>query len=161
MAKMANTSKPDFKSGFPADKLPDGGMGAGQADGEDVILARRVDGFFAVGGFCTHYHGPLADGLLVDDTVRCPCHHACFSLRTGEALRAPALDSIACWRVEKAGDRIDVREKQDQAADKSAMKPAKGPHAAKSAKSKKRPDSVVIVGGGAAGPWWEPTCGHR
>jgi len=111
-------------------------------DGEDVILARHGDEYFAVGAFCTHYHGPLADGLLVDRTLRCPWHHACFSLRTGEALRAPALDPIACWRVEKAGGTIYVREKLTAATAKPA---------GKSAKSKKVPTSVVIVGGGAAG----------
>jgi len=120
MAEMTDTSKPDFKIGFPADNLPDGGVVAGQVDGEDVILARRDDEFFAVGAFCTHYHGPLADGLVVEDTVRCPWHHACFSLRTGEALRAPALDPIPCWRVEKADNTIYVREKLAVAAAKTA-----------------------------------------
>ena len=95
MAEMTETSKPDFKKGFPVGNLSDGGMVAGQVDGEDVILARRGDEFFAVGAFCTHYHGPLANGLVVEDTVRCPWHHACFNLRTGEALRAPALDPIS------------------------------------------------------------------
>ena len=154
MAEMTDTSKPDFKNGFPADNLPDGGMVAGQVDGEDVILARRGDEFFAVGAFCTHYHGPLADGLVVDDTVRCPWHHACFSLRTGEALRAPALDPIACWRVEKVGDTIYVREKLAPATAKPAVespKTVKGAKPGKAAKSKKAPASVVIVGGGAAG----------
>src|ERR1044071_5753368 len=134
---MPDSPKPDFKSGFPVNKLSDGGMIAGQLDGEDILLARRGDDFFAVGAFCTHYHGPLADGLIVDDTVRCPWHHACFSLRTGEALRAPALDPIARWRVERVGDKVFVREKLPE------RRQGKEPH--------NRPSSVVIIGGGAAG----------
>jgi apoptosis-inducing factor 3 len=134
---MADTqeNKPDFKNGFPIRDLRDGSMVLGQAVGEDIVLARRGDEFFAVGFHCTHYGGPLGEGLMVDDTVRCPWHHACFSLRTGEALRAPALDPIQCWRVERQGDKIFVREKLTP----TAKSVANGPK------------SVVIVGGGAAG----------
>src|SRR5262249_29076234 len=103
MAEKEEPSKPDFRSGFPVRDLPDGGMVSGQVEGEDVVLARRGEEFFAVGAYCTHYHGPLADGLVVGETVRCPWHHACFSLRTGEALRAPAFDPISCWRAERVG----------------------------------------------------------
>ncbi len=98
MPENTDAKKLDFKNGFPVQNIPDGGMIAGEFNGEDVILARRGADFFAIGAFCTHYHGALADGLLVGDTVRCPLHHACFSLRTGEALRAPALDPINCWQ---------------------------------------------------------------
>ena len=139
---MENSAKPDLKTGFPADNLPDGGMILGQADGEEVIVTRRGDEFFAVGAFCTHYHGPLADGLLVGETLRCPWHHACFSLRTGEALRAPALDPIACWRVERIGDQVYVREKLAEAPPKATL--AAPP-------SYTLPASVVILGGGGAG----------
>ena len=116
-------------------------MVSGRVDTEDVILVRRGDELFAVGAYCTHYHGPLADGLIVGDTVRCPWHHACFSLRTGEALRAPALDPIACWRVERVGDTVFVREKLAEPAPKRAARHA----------GADRAPSVVIVGGGAAG----------
>ena len=95
MADAKDTAKPDLKKGVPLDTLADGGMVVGVVDAEEVILARRGEEHFAIGALCTHYHAPLADGLIAGDTLRCPWHHACFSLRTGEALRAPALDPIA------------------------------------------------------------------
>jgi len=86
---------PDFERGCDIDKLPDGGMLLGHAFGEAVLVARRGDELFAIGATCTHYGGPLAKGLMVDCTVRCPWHHARFDLRTGEAIAAPALNRCA------------------------------------------------------------------
>src|SRR5437763_3075641 len=127
---------PDLAAGVPASTIPDGGMLVGHAQGQAVLLSRRGDEIFAIGAHCDHYGGPLGEGLIVGDTVRCPWHHACFSLRNGEALRAPALDPVSCWRVERLGDKIFVREKLPPAA------PKRGTGG---------PSSVVIVGGGAAG----------
>jgi apoptosis-inducing factor 3 len=131
--------RPDLSQGIPMADLGEGGMVLGQVAGEAVVLARNGGALFAIGAECTHYHGPLAEGLLVADTVRCPWHHACFSLRTGEALRAPALDPIACWRVEQQNGKIFVREKLEPAA-----RPARTP-------TRPPPQSIVIIGGGAAG----------
>ena len=132
-------SKPDFRQGVSFAALGEAGMLLGHVGDEDVLLARDGDEVFALGAHCTHYHGPLADGIIVDGTVRCPWHHACFSLRTGEAVRPPALDPIACWRVERQDDWIVVREKLAQPIHPSSpSRPS-------------RPDSVVIIGGGAAG----------
>ena len=91
---------PDLTKGIPLSSIADCSMLLGHVDGEAVLLARRGDELFAIGAVCSHYGGPLADGLMVDDTVRCPWHHACFSLRTGEPVRAPALDPVSCWQVE-------------------------------------------------------------
>src|SRR5215510_15039055 len=102
---------PDLAQGVALTDIADGGMLLGQVAGEAVLLARRGQELFAIGAECTHYHGPLAEGVFVGETVRCPWHHACFSLRTGEALRAPALNRVSCWRVEKLGDKVFVREK--------------------------------------------------
>ena len=102
----------DLSKGVSAAGLDDGGTMLGHVGDQDVVLVRSGSDLFAIGAHCTHYRGPLAEGLVVGDTIRCPLHHACFSLRTGEALRAPALDPIACWRVERAG-RSDIRPGQD------------------------------------------------
>ena len=78
----------DLAEGVALSALRDGEMLVGHARGEAVLLVRRGEEVFAVGATCTHYSGPLGDGLLVDGTVRCPWHHACFDLRTGAAVRA-------------------------------------------------------------------------
>jgi NADPH-dependent 2,4-dienoyl-CoA reductase/sulfur reductase-like enzyme/nitrite reductase/ring-hydroxylating ferredoxin subunit len=128
----------DLTAGVRFDSLPEGGTFAGHVGEDEVVLVRRGDQVFAVGAHCTHYRGPLADGLVVDGTIRCPLHHACFDLSTGEALCAPALDPIARWRVDRRDDRVFVREKLPSMT-KTA--PAGARH----------PASIVIVGGGAAG----------
>jgi NADPH-dependent 2,4-dienoyl-CoA reductase/sulfur reductase-like enzyme/nitrite reductase/ring-hydroxylating ferredoxin subunit len=112
-------------------------MVAGHVGDNEVLLARSGGEYFAVGARCTHYKGRLGRGLIVGDTVRCPLHHACFSLRTGEAVTAPAFDPIARWRVEVTGDTVFVREKL-------AGTPAAAPPTA-------APESILIIGGGAAG----------
>ena len=129
---------PDLRAGVEIGEMQDGAIMAGRVDSDEAILVRRKEEFFAVGAQCTHYHGALGEGLAVDDTIRCPLHHACFSLRTGAALRAPALDPIACWRVERVGSKVFVRER----------KPEPKPTASAGGKP---PASVIIVGGGAAG----------
>jgi len=139
MSETKDKSNLDLSKGIAASTLNDGSMILGRVGDEDVVLARSGDELFAVRAQCSHYRGPLVEGLLVGDTVRCPWHHACFSLRTGEPLRAPALDPIAWWRVDREGDRIFVREKL----------PAQS--MPRLASNSQLPSSIVIVGGGAAG----------
>jgi NADPH-dependent 2,4-dienoyl-CoA reductase/sulfur reductase-like enzyme/nitrite reductase/ring-hydroxylating ferredoxin subunit len=131
---------PDLVQGVASDELRDGGMLVGRVGGEDVLLVRRGAEVFAVAAYCTHYHGPLADGLVVGDTVRCPWHHACFDLRTGEAVRAPAIDTLACWSLEECDGKIFVREKRATSGPKPRVEPAL-----------MAPQKIVILGGGAAG----------
>jgi nitrite reductase/ring-hydroxylating ferredoxin subunit len=137
MAEEKGLSGPDLTQGLPISHLSDGEMLQGHANGEAVLMVRHADTFFAIGASCTHYGAPLVDGLVVGDTVRCPWHHACFSLRSGEALRAPALDPVSSWKVETIGDKVFVRGKQ---LEKKPLRQAS-----------KRPGNVIIVGGGAAG----------
>ncbi|RQS72542.1 pyridine nucleotide-disulfide oxidoreductase [Burkholderia sp. Bp8963] len=129
---------PDLAQGVASADIPEDGMVGGHVGDEAVLLVRRAGTFHAVGATCTHYGAPLADGLLVGDTIRCPWHHACFSVRTGEVLGAPALTDLKCWRVDEQDGKVFVREALPAA---KAPAPSAAPH----------PESVVIVGGGAAG----------
>jgi len=133
---MSDSHAVDLTQGIPVESIPEGKILAGRVGDHDVLLIHGAEQFFAVRAQCTHYRGPLAEGILVGQTIRCPLHHACFDLSTGDALRAPALDPLPCWRTERQGNTVFVREQL----------PAPTPRTRVS-----QPRSVVIVGGGAAG----------
>jgi NADPH-dependent 2,4-dienoyl-CoA reductase/sulfur reductase-like enzyme/nitrite reductase/ring-hydroxylating ferredoxin subunit len=135
--QQAGPSGPDLAQGVSLSEFT-GETLLGHVGDQDVLLVRAGEEIFAIDAYCSHYHGPLADGLVVGDSIRCPWHHACFDLRSGEATRAPALNPLAVWQVEHEGDRIVVKQKREQ-----PMPRRTAPAAA--------PDKIVIVGGGAAG----------
>ena len=132
-------SGPDLTQGVTLAQFVDGKL-AGHVGDQEVLLVQSANEIFAIAARCSHYHGPLAEGLVVEGRIRCPWHHACFDLRSGEAVRAPALNSLDCWLVEQRDGRIFVREKREQ------LQPI--PRRKATADT---PDKVVIVGGGAAG----------
>lgn len=129
-------SGPDLTKGIASTELTEGKMLTGLVGDEEVLLVRRNGAVCAIAAHCTHYHGPLADGIVVGDTIRCPWHHACFDLKTGEALAAPAISPLTCWQVEEHDGKIVVGAKKEQPPSKSSG--SAGQH-------------FIIVGGGAAG----------
>jgi apoptosis-inducing factor 3 len=128
---------PDLAEGIELSDLSDDKPLLAHARGEALVVVRRGDEVFVTGATCTHYSGPLAEGLVVGDTIRCPWHHACFSLETGEAIGAPALSPIPCYAVVRRGTRVSIGEKRE---------PPK-----RSLDSGSLPKSVVVLGAGAAG----------
>ena len=142
-AEQSKPKGPDLAKGIPLADIPDGGMIGGHVGGDAALLARRGQEIFAIGATCSHYGGPLAEGLVVGETVHCPWHHARFCLRTGEAVGAPAYNPMPCWRVETREGKVFVREKIERSAERKAG-------AARGAAAR-HPDRIVIVGGGAAG----------
>jgi len=131
----AKPKGPDLSKGITLSSFLENGMLTGHVGEDEVLLVRRDGQVFAVSAHCTHYHGPLADGLVADGTVHCPWHHACFDLSTGEALHAPAFDPLTCWKVEQRDGMVFVGEKLP----------------APKAKSRGASGKIVIAGGGAAG----------
>jgi apoptosis-inducing factor 3 len=124
---------PDFAAGIP--DLDDGAMLQGRYDRQAVIAVRRGSDYFVVAAACAHWGENLAGGAVIGDTIRCAHHHACFSIRSGEATCPPALGPIQTFKVEKRGDGRLVTGKTEL-----ATRTVSG-----------GPSSVVIVGGGAAG----------
>jgi len=138
MTDDANELKgPDLAKGIALSDLAENMPLLGHAGGEQVVLVRQGAECFAIAHQCTHYHGPLAEGLAADGHLRCPWHHACFDLRTGEASRAPAIDPLDTWEVTERGGKVFVGAKR-------APRPAKAPR-------KTIPGRIAILGGGAAG----------
>jgi NADPH-dependent 2,4-dienoyl-CoA reductase/sulfur reductase-like enzyme/nitrite reductase/ring-hydroxylating ferredoxin subunit len=135
--QQAPPAGPDLSEGITPSEFA-GERLLGHVGDDEVLLVRSGSEIFAIGAHCSHYHGPLAEGLVTGEGIRCPWHHACFDLRTGEAIRAPALSPVAVWKVEQEDGRIFVREKREQPRPR-----VKGAVDA--------PVRIVIVGGGAAG----------
>jgi len=136
----AQPKGPDLGAGLTFEDLQDGQPRLGHVGGEAVLLVRHGREGFTIGASCSHYGGPLAEGLVVGETVRCPWHHACFSLRTGEALRAPALKPVDAYQVAIEGGKAIVRGKEKRPG---TVRPR--------ARAAAAPRSVGIVGAGAAG----------
>ena len=133
---------PDLTLGIDAALVTEGGLVGGRVGDEPVLIARVRGRCYAVGAKCPHYGGPLADGLLVGDTVRCPWHHAAFDVTTARCERPPALDDLPCWDVEERDGTIRV----------IGLAATATPEAERPSRTgSTMPDSVVIIGAGAAG----------
>ncbi|HEX2167632.1 MAG TPA: FAD-dependent oxidoreductase [Longimicrobiales bacterium] len=136
--QSSEVTGPDLRIGVPLKDLPMGEVLGGHVDDEPVLLYRDADGVWAVSGVCTHYSAPLVQGLAEGAVIRCPWHHACFSMRRGEALAAPALNALRRWRTRVADGHVRVLEPID---DSSVAVTA----------IRRNSESVVIIGAGAAG----------
>jgi apoptosis-inducing factor 3 len=131
---------PDLMAGVPVNSLAEGVPVLGHVDGAAVIVVRRGEDICAIGATCSHYGAPLVEGVVVGDTIRCPWHHACFSLRTGEALRTPALNPVASYDVERRDGSVFVRGQRQHPGSVRRRAPRRDV-----------PSTVAIVGAGAAG----------
>src|ERR1700759_5415349 len=138
MTEDKKPSGPDLTTGVSLSEFKDNKL-LGHVGEEDVLLVQAGGEVFAIEPECSHWHGPLAEGLVVGDTIRCPWHHACFSVRSGEATRPPALNNLALWEVLRDQDKIIVQRKREMPKPSASHRPAP------------TPEKFVIVGGGGAG----------
>ncbi len=133
---------PDLAEGVSFDELRDGEPLLGHAFGEAAILVRIGRDTHAIGATCSHYGGLLAEGLVVGHTIRCPWHHACFDVRNGAVLGAPALNAVSCFETRREGGRVWLVGKLSP--DAITKKGRRGD-------AQSHPSAVVIIGAGPAG----------
>lgn len=133
MGGTTELTGPDLEQGIADADVREGAPLLGHARGEAVVLVRDQGTVHALGATCTHYGGPLAEGIVAGGGIRCPWHHACFDLATGAA-HGPALAAIACYDVALVDGKLRVGAKRE-VAPAPVLSPA----------------SVVIIGAGAAG----------
>ncbi len=125
------------------DELEEGEMKEVEVQGVKILLTRLGGQFFAVGGECPHYGGPLAEGVRVGEHVTCPWHQARFNVKTGDLVNPPALDALTRFDVRVADGEVIILVPEGAAGSRT---PALAPY-------DPRADgrTFVILGAGAAG----------
>lgn len=150
----------DLARGVALADIPDGGVLAGTVGGEPVMLARWTDDagrvqLSALDATCTHNGAALPDGIRTGDVVRCPFHHACFDLRSGEATLAPAYLPLRRWAVRVQDGVAHVSQAPPDGPAEAGTGPAgqvgPAPGTPERVANTRGVRRVVVVGGGAAG----------
>ncbi|MFP5264794.1 MAG: Rieske 2Fe-2S domain-containing protein [Blastocatellia bacterium] len=90
-------------------ELREGELRRAEAGDMPVLLARRGGRIFAIAETCSHFGGPLAEGKLEGDSVRCPWHGSLFSLEDGRVLEGPSVHTQPCFDVRVRDGQIEVR----------------------------------------------------
>ncbi len=105
-------------------------------DDQEVAVCRVGDEILACGSSCPHYGGPLAEGFEHAGTLHCPWHNAAFDMRTGKAVRPPALDDVPVYQVRVEGEDVYIGGATEPKLEMPAGSDGR---------------TFLIVGGGAAG----------
>ena len=129
-------------SACKTDELNNGDMKSISIEGNEILLCKIENEYYALDAHCTHYGAPLAEGILNGDRIVCPWHHACFNARTGERVEPPAQDSLTKYETKIEGDSVLI---------KIPEKFSKNGHNKMVKRDKKNQKQFVIIGGGAAG----------
>jgi 3-phenylpropionate/trans-cinnamate dioxygenase ferredoxin component len=79
-------------------------------DGASVAVFNVGGEYYAIEDVCTHDGGQLTGGIVEGDQVVCPRHGARFSIKTGDALTAPAYEPTAKFPVRVENGVIQVRD---------------------------------------------------
>lgn len=79
-----------------------------EIEGEPIAVF-NIDGeFYAIQDICTHDGGVLTGGFINGYIIECPRHGAKFDIKTGSAMRMPAVEPIKTYPLRVEGSEIFV-----------------------------------------------------
>ena len=109
----ADAGKPEkFTTVLADEKLKEGKPTRVEAEGVAIVLVRKKDRIYALAETCTHLGGPLSEGELDEEGIRCPWHGSRFCLADGSVLNGPATFKERVFEVRVRDGEIQVRARQ-------------------------------------------------
>jgi len=99
----------DWTNVLPNSDLAEGEPRRAMVKGVKVLLVRRAGEILCIAEVCSHLGGPLAEGEIAGDTVKCPWHGSRFSLRDGSVIDGPATHPQPCFETRVQQGQIQVR----------------------------------------------------
>jgi len=99
----------DFVKVATVDEVPEGGMKKVSASGNDLVIINAGGKFYAMGRICSHAGGPLDQGKLEGNAVKCPWHDSKFDVATGQVSGGPATEDQPVYEVRIEGNDILVK----------------------------------------------------
>jgi nitrite reductase/ring-hydroxylating ferredoxin subunit/uncharacterized membrane protein len=80
-----------------------------EANGTPIVLVRREGSIHALAEICSHLGGPLSEGEVQGDTIRCPWHASRFRLSDGSVIDGPATHPQPCLETRIQHGNIELR----------------------------------------------------
>lgn len=99
----------DFVAVLPENELSENTLKCARADGVAVMLARLNGNIYALANTCSHLGGPLCEGEIIGDSVRCPWHGSRFSLEDGSVIDGPSTYRQPSFETRVQNGQIEVR----------------------------------------------------
>lgn len=79
-----------------------------EIDNSPIAIFNLAGMFFAIADQCTHQNLPLADGLVINDTITCPYHGAVFNIKTGAVLSPPACEALRTYQTRIDEGKVQI-----------------------------------------------------
>ena len=96
---------------IPVSQFDDNSVVTVQIEGQEVVVFKIEEDYFALNNRCSHAEASLSEGEVYDCKAECPLHGAEFDLKTGEPLTLPATKPVKVYDVLLQNDLLIIQDK--------------------------------------------------